>query len=133
MPQPRASLSMTRLLTAAFPRSWGSQQPPSSASGTSTKVWGTEICMSSVCLTLVQALIHLSISWTVNIFLPQGKCYLTTLKSNPTWKNMKRPSCLQKLVTGKPPWPRQGMSFRGPLQLGQRFPMKEHREVATPG
>lgn len=38
---------------------------------------------------------------------------------------MKRPSCLQKLVTGKPPWPRQGISFRGPSQLGQRFPTKE--------
>ena len=52
---------------------------------------------------------------------------------NPTWKNMKRPSCLQKLVTGKPPWPRQGMSFRGPSQLGQRFPTKEQRKVTTPG
>lgn len=52
---------------------------------------------------------------------------------NPTWKNMKRPSCLQKLVTGKPPWPRQGMSFRGPSQLGQRFPTKEQRKVTTLG
>lgn len=44
---------------------------------------------------------------------------------------MKRPSCLQKLVTGKPPWPRQGMSFRGPSQLGQHFPAKEQQKVST--
>lgn len=44
---------------------------------------------------------------------------------------MKRPSCLQKFVTGKPPWPRQGISFSGPSQLGQRFPTKEQRKVTT--
>lgn len=46
---------------------------------------------------------------------------------------MKRPSCLQKLVTGKPPWPRQASSFRGLSQLGQRFPAKEQRTVTSPG
>lgn len=53
--------------------------------------------------------------------------------TNPTWKNIKRPSCRQKLVTGKPPWPRQGISFRGPLQLGQHFPAEEEQERVTTG
>lgn len=56
-------------------------------------------------------------------------CLCTCIYMLFTWKNIALPSSLQKLVTGYPLCPRQGMSSRAALQFGQAFSAKTDRET----